>query len=598
MTVADEVFELASNGLFTLNSPQGRLRGFFVRRRAEDLVRQNAAAPDKVALSKTVIEEQKAVSQYLRKTVKRLVDGPDPAAPKHFDLADVSKVYSQARPAHGVLKAEYERLRLFWVVGIVWRAAAIHAADLWKTATATRELETRAFDLLVDHRLRAVETMHYLINAGGQSGRSWSTPSANGPWTDGYRVRVVEYPGIPKSQVEGLLAELKTRGWKEYGGTLKWIGPNGLDVKVTRSVEASWRPEEKWRTDWIRYDTDPAVDPLQTLDAFFSYPRENYLDRSYLYCDMVVSGTLLASYAHAWRRRDAANSAFKDAFKPHYVRMGPVVQPARWDPVARAYRLVVNLGELMADGPDDPFFENSLVDFDDLQVGDHVCFWSNKVYLQFENGAWGNEFSLVMNVDPDPATGRIPITGNGPRMELAGHGIHTCSYSAMALDLSGRLGRLLTNAANNARLAGSATQLESDKFVKWAPYEDFDPPNAWWLKLPRDVWEKAWGFNSLSDAADAVPRTIFHNTNTNLAIGYRPPPDPDALYFPLFEPRVGPSLTMKHSWQAYLDRRAGDPAYRAPTKLDPLMVDADLAMGLFFRGSKAKIPTVRPRVIK
>jgi hypothetical protein len=278
--------------------------------------------------------------------------------------------------------------------------------------------------------------------------------------------------------------------------------------------------------------------------------------------------------------------------------MGPVVQPARWDPQARAYRLIVNFDQLMADGPDDPFFENSLVEFDDLQVGDHVCFWNSRIYLQFESGAWGNEFSLVMNVDPDPATGRIPITGSGPRMELAGHGIHTCRYSDMALDLANRLRFPLSFVASRARGAGTANQLDNGKFVKWAPYEDFDPPNAWWLKLPRDIWEKQWLFSSLSDAAASVPRTVIDQPIFGMGVGYRPPPDPDALYFPIFEPRVGLSMTGQDSWNFYLDRRAADPGFRAPTKLDDLVVEADLAMGLFYRGSTAKIPTIRPRVIK
>jgi hypothetical protein len=131
--------------------------------------------------------------------------------------------------------------------------------------------------------------------------------------------------------------------------------------------------------------------------------------------------------------------------------------------------------------------------------------------------------------------------------------------------------------------------------VQWSPYEAFDAPGAWWIKIPKDVWSGEWIYQSLDDAVKAVPRTVAKEAG---GTGYNAPPDPDAIYFPLFEPQVS-SSSSGDSWRAYLDKRKADATFRPPAKLNDLTVDGRLAQGLYYHGSaKTTIPVVRPKVRK
>jgi hypothetical protein len=94
---------------------------------------------------------------------------------------------------------------------------------------------------------------------------------------------------------------------------------------------------------------------------------------------------------------------------------------------------------------------------------------------------------------------------------------------------------------------------------------------------------------------DAVPRTVAHDIYGGP--GYHPPPDVDAVYFPIFEPQVVMTDADGDSWRAYMRRRRTS-AFPLPNALKPINVDGNLAIGLFYRGTKVKIPVVRPRVIK
>jgi hypothetical protein len=79
--------------------------------------------------------------------------------------------------------------------------------------------------------------------------------------------------------------------------------------------------------------------------------------------------------------------------------------------------------------------------------------------------------------------------------------------------------------------------------------------------------------------------------------GYNPPPDPDAVYFPLFEPAVDQTDADGDSWRAYLRKRKANASFRLKSiDLKPLKIDVQLAPGLFYHGTNAKMPVVRPKV--
>lgn len=619
MSKVDDVFKEATKSLdFTTQA--NRVVGAFLRRRAVQLVAQRPAA-DLLDLTVELKAEQAVITSFATDRILQLVQGADTTLPPHFNLDSVSDIYVNTNSATNVieanLKGQYRFRRQTWIWQIVWGAMTIHGDQLWKSHTPLHELEVVALTALVDHRLRAVEIMHYLVNTGGHaaglSDRKWSVSGVAGPWTDGYRVRVVEYPGLPRDEFEDIASDLGAAGWLIEDKRITYQDPHStpknLPMRVPPPIASQWKPwASKAGTPWVLFQKGSTSDPIGTLDKMFEIPRENYLDRSILFCDMVGAAAQLAALAHSRKRRGlGTDQKLKDAMNQGdgYAAFGPVLQTARFNPQTQAYDIVVNLGSLMADPPNDPFFESILITVDDLQVGDFVLFWNSRIYLQVESGAWGNEFSFVMGVDPDPFTGGIPIGSDGPRIEVSGHGLATMSYGAMAADLvstfAGPMGSL---AIQRGRVftAGSSTTIPAGgprypKLVKWEPYQAFDSPGAWWIELGRDVWEKEWGFNTLADAMASVPRTVAHDPGGGS--DYKAPPQIDALYFPLYEPRVAQAASDRDSWSAYLrKRRGGGPAFNAPGTLLPLAVDKNLALGLFYRGSKNKVPVVRPRVIK
>jgi hypothetical protein len=252
----------------------------------------------------------------------------------------------------------------------------------------------------------------------------------------------------------------------------------------------------------------------------------------------------------------------------------------------------------------DEFFENVFIDFNDLQMGDFVCFWNNHLYDLITAGAWRNEYSHVMDVNPSIVFGNIMVANTGPQIWLAGHGVQNTLYTGMAAELIGNIKGILDELRKNLTKAVAAnttvpTTRNGQTLVQWSPYESFDPPGAWWIKIPKDIWNKEWIYATTDEAVKSVPRTVAKETG---GTGYNPPPDPDAIYFPLFEPSVGRDDTDINfggdSWRSYLKKRKADAAFRAPTKLNDLTVDGRLAQGLYYRGAQTTVPVVRPKVRK
>jgi len=201
-------------------------------------------------------------------------------------------------------------------------------------------------------------------------------------------------------------------------------------------------------------------------------------------------------------------------------------------------------------------------------------------------------------VDSDPASGQVRAGADGLQIWLAWHGLDTCRYSAMASGLAASLAELMASSqlAVMGAVAANPAVTTAGQFIKWSPYEDFQPPGAWWLMISQHTWKDDWAYASRDEAVQGIPRAVADDPAGGT--GYRHPPDPDAVYFPLWQPRVPLSASDADSWHAYLRLRRADPSYRAPTTLDPIIADGSLAAGLFYRGSAAKIPVVRPRVRK
>jgi hypothetical protein len=601
MSVLEDAFRRATTGL-DLAKQRDRVEGFYVRRRGAKLASQNPSW-DADHLTLQLMAERAVISAYVVAKVDALINGPDNKFPRHLDLTAVAKVVSGSgfavQAIERVLAQRYRNSRIDWIRQIVWRAVAIHDDDLWKSTKPPRELHTGALDELVDRRLRAVERMACNVNSGGlyiaPTKRSWSVAGPNGPWTDGTLVRVFEYGFLPKEPFKSHLAQMPD--WRDAGGGMISYSPSGRPpVRLPSSIASSWQPgHTKGGTIWVTFKSTPSIAPSDVIRKMFEIPRENFLDRSWLFCDMVGAALNIEALWVGKTRRDGNSAAFDTVMKKTinglgYVSLGPVVQ----------FDGPRDLDTLMADGADDAFFENTEIEFSDLQVGDFVLFWNSRIYALLTHGAWGNEFSHVMGVDADPGSGRIRVTGAGPQVWLAGHGLHTALYNAMASELTDHISGLLGHARARvtAALAADPTlpSVDGGRYVRWAPYEKFDSPGAWWLVITQATWKDGWAYASLGEAVDGVPRAVADDPGG--AAGYHHPPDATAIYFPLWEPKVAQRDADGDSWRAYLRRRKADASFRAPAGLAEVKVDHRLAAGLFYRGSQRKIPVVRPRVAK
>jgi hypothetical protein len=152
------------------------------------------------------------------------------------------------------------------------------------------------------------------------------------------------------------------------------------------------------------------------------------------------------------------------------------------------------------------------------------------------------------------------------------------------------------NTHPNADFCPTVPACDPCTFELWSPYEDFDAPGAWWVKVPQSVWKDNWEFADVSKVLSNVPRTVSHSLAAG-GQGYRAPKDTNAVYFPLHEPVIAGSPDGDH-WREYLRKRKADPDFVAPSELRSLTVDGRLALGLFYYGKSSKVAVVRPKVRK
>jgi hypothetical protein len=595
MSVLEDAFKEATKSL-DFSKQRDRTRGFYVRRRAQTLLKLTPSL-DALDLAVQLMAEQAHVMSYITQKHLALVKGPDPTNPQHLDLATMSKVTVASNANKQALESTYVTNRSDWLWQIVWRAVAIHGDLLWKRLTIPRELEVAALDEILDRRLRTVEQMHCNVNSGGlfvsTLNRAWVVAGPNGPWTDGILVRNFEYPFLPKKPFEPFLS--KMGNWRDQGTTLLFLPAGDLEnpqasTRFAKGLGKSWKvlvdpdTSESW-------PTFQPTGPLKHADVFrrmFSTPREDFFERNWLYCDQVGSSVNIEALEFGIQRRPGPHPTFEAAMiKPGYVRVGHVVRTHGEQ----------NLGILMSDDADE-FFENAFIDLEDLQVGDFVCFWNTQMYGLIAGGAWRNEYAHIMDVDADALTGKAKTALSGPQIWLSGHGVLKSLYGAMATELTAHIKGMLDDLRNRLKSALASNTpppvtLAGQSLVQWSPYENFDAPGAWWIKIPKDVWRKKWTYTSVEETIKSVPRTVAKEVG---GTGYHPPPEEDAVYFPLFEPAVAGADG--DSWRAYLNKRKADPAFRPPSKLRDLTVDGRLAPGLYYHGSQIKIPVVRPKVRK
>jgi hypothetical protein len=612
-----------------------RHAGFFVRRRASVLVNDYShwlSEPDLASLKGRLNSEIGQIEAFLaiklgtRRARGPLFGGSGDRVPAHLDPADVARRRT-SEPATTVAEAlarQNTRVRARTVQhldkrhrrvsAIVWRAAAIHALQLWTPSAngKTATLATAAFDQLVDRRLRTVERMNYNI----ASARSWGGPGKlsitgpDGPWLDGFRVRMFEYPRVPNTQIyrTAIGAKLRPAGHRAlFDGAYDWAYSTDnkrLEREVPPKPGAYFRaptvavparddlrrhihqdpgpdpdPDRIWRSLYrLRIQPVAPTTKAQVIDLVFR-SHVDWWERTWIWCDHTIAALHLESLLHAIRRRTGSDAEFNTigaAKPPGYMSFDAVVDGHGSD-------------EFLTDSGDTRYFENLTVDLADLQVGDHLIFWNSPLYGVLSDGDWRLENALIMDVDSDPGAATVNVDG----LVMQGHGTGEKIYARFQREIAGHLKEPFQAAQHAAAsTSGSApVAFRRVRLVKWAPYDTFSAPGAWWIELPASTW------GSVSDALAAVRKSVARDPAP--AAGYVPPPRSDAVYFPLWEPEV-PSVTVGGAelvgWQAFIYQRKADAAFRAPRKLRKVVLDKEAVPGLF-QGTARRVPILRPRVI-
>lgn len=578
-----------------------RHRGFFVYRRAASIGshRQDwIDEPGQPRLIARIEAEIDALEGYLaRRLGTRRAPGPlgggtDPVAPAHLDLADVARPQTTTKQAViDANVAEYRRLRRTRAQTIIYRAAAIHS-EPWTPATEPPALREAALDEVVDRRLRAVERMSFQIGnpatLGRSGGRKWrGLVDADGPWLDGFRIRMIEYSRLspPALFVDvvgaGTIAEPagptagKTWQWSQTRRRLEYIGtasgayfPPAIraDIENTGSYTIPVKPAAG--------RTAAAV-----IEDLFT-PSTDFWARTWFWCDHAMSAVNIEALRFALRRRNGNDDEFNKIVTDH--DSGYVAFSA----------FITSSANYLQAANDDQYFENiKQLDIADLEIGDQLIFWNSFVYGRISGGDWRLENAYVMEIDSQPDGGTILL----PQLELQGHGTSQKTYQDYQNnEILPHLREGLHDAreAIDTALAADPTVTavpwkgKTDRLVKWSPYEDSPGIGAWWIRIginepPYERW------NSVAEAKAAMPKTISDLDPAQRGPGYHPPPALDSVYFPLVEPRSG--------WDAYLQKRAANASVAAPS-LVVTRLTGDILPGLFRRGASQPIPVIKPEI--
>jgi hypothetical protein len=328
------------------------------------------------------------------------------------------------------------------------------------------------------------------------------------------------------------------------------------------------------RTYWIKYIAGTKK-PHETFATLFT-PSTNFLNRAWFYCDATLSSVMIESLWFGLHRRNGDDVEFDTVCgKPDYVYLGPHVY-------APSHQTLMN------DDPADVYFENGMGDLPTLQLGDELVVWNHRLYDEIAAGDWRNEYSIVMDIDTDPEHGTLDSG-----LFLSGHGITTRKAADVAAELASILGNRIDVARDAVRAAiaidPNAQKVDfmgKPRLVRWDPYGELSTP--WWVEIPRTVW-LGW-YPTKEQALAAYKRAVISDPSPGT--GYAAPPDPEALYFPLWEPAIFDGGFGKDPWDVYFEsRRTG---MRGALKMVEVKVDGRITPGLFYR-APSTFPTIKPQ---
>lgn len=531
-----------------------------------------------------------------RKRPARLLPGksgiPD-ITPNHLDLRDIARVRTSDSSTDKRVRKRFgcfERLRRARGQAVVWRAAALAPTrEIWATPVPGEKakLKSRSVSLsggatnsvtvgpiyeYLDRRLRVVERMHFNVATarsgsfcrhGAMGSRRWKVQGPKGPWKDGFRVRLFEYPRFPKwiekklgrsgvsksNQAQLVGPEHDEPMHKEHAGNPHWkYTEDGRsihwNVSPTKGGFAPWRLPRAIRSQWsakskdnYRINLQPAerVKAATIVDDLFdmSEDKQDLWHRAWLWCDHVIAACSIEALLHGLRRNVKDGEAVFDklvygenlpdgATEP-YVSLGPVV----------GNREPLDKGRLMAH-KNDRHFEQIKILSQDLQVGDHVVYWNSEIYRQLSLGDWGLENAYVIDIDSGDYPNGNPGGVNRRRVLLQGHGTKILSHrqyqrflkNKVAMALRRARKEILENQDVKKAIASNSVLPLPDQIrtasgallQRWEPFIETSsvrigkrklPLTAWWIVIPLNVtrWE------TIEEAVENTSRALGFDKN-------------------------------------------------------------------------------------
>lgn len=567
---------------------------FFVRLRAEVHL-QTQSNTDTVAAA--VAAEYDLMRAFVAANIG--LDSNAPAAlitgtdgTPHLDFKDVLRVKVSAAPIDDSKRLTHELKRWNRAMKIVWRAAALER-DLWNPSFSPDALKE-----ILDRRLRITERMLYQISSDVSGHLQPNSALPQGPWPDGVRVRMFEYPFIEAHHASSV-------GAGQIGPTGTWtmdfaselLTYNGFH-RIRNAAATEFVPAvgttfaEKYPHDLV-----PGGSPATAVDHLFE-PSADWWDRSWIYCDQVLAAIHVESLRFGKRRRTGNDNAFNAAVNSHprgWAQLRPLLPNAPGDP-----RL---MGDDATKPPAEPrLFANGPMP--QVQLGDHVVFWNSIMYGLLSDGAWSLENAVVVDLNSDWSSNDI-----GDSVHLMGHGTDE-TYGGRFRET---LKRALDKMIDAARQRAKATSTDSAPWlraaaplIRWAPFNEpwVDESGAarapWWIRVPfvetgdwlgRAIGREATLF-TLPDCVEFTAAAGFSSSPP--AAGGGPT---NAAYFPLWCP------AQQGKWKGYLERRRGG-HIPSTFKLEPVKFDAGNIPGLilpreFVPGSSSpQVHTVRPIVVR
>ena len=600
----------------TIADQLNRHKGFFARRRTIILGTANPGWITEAShnqLFTRLDAEVAVVEAFLTATLTAITGGTD-GPPAHLDLADLAKV-KNTTPAARVRqrKAVYLARRKKRIPTIVWRALALHP-DLWDPPGAgAPTLRTAALKQVLDQRLRMTERLNLQISSAQAlveksekaENRGMKTDNhPQGPWLDGFRVRMFEYPRI-LAYLESVVGAGNIAEWNGPLGAprdWKWEDKRHRRMHWQRAADGHIRMAPPVNPDWggapsYERDLRPAAGGASDALARLFTPADDWWSRSWLFCDHVISSLQIEGLWFALKRRTGNDTAFNNLPGPNtpsYVRLT----------YAFSGDTLLDRGFLLNDVANDPYFEKTHVLEEDLQVGDHLILWNNFLYGMISNGEWRLENALVMDIDGDPLNGTFTRSA----LKLQGHGTGERAYApyqaTIAAEAQDGMTHVQSSIADAVAANAAVTEVNLQrgaKAVRWDPYEAFASPGAWWIRIPvPDPGPAEIRWNTVTEALHALPKSVADQAAT-AGPGYHAPPLgalAEAVYFPIFEPLmpIPRGETKNPGWPAYFAARRTGPSNSLPKKLQKVVIDGSMCPGLFFKGAGTQIAVMRPRI--